>query len=141
MDLPRDQLVSDLLHQIADLIQEADAYLCESSLSPTPFAKGSKGRPSLSAVPFAKIGKKNKKGKSSSPFTAIKRPSLRKGGIQPFKATSIENRTRRSAERINRPASAVLRARRERAQRSRYASHKLVQDIPRKILGKRLRKR
>jgi hypothetical protein len=38
MDLPLHRLVRDTLHQIADLVQEADAYLCESDLfkSSTP---------------------------------------------------------------------------------------------------------
>jgi hypothetical protein len=32
MGLPREQRVSDALHRIAELVQEADSYLCESAL-------------------------------------------------------------------------------------------------------------
>lgn len=140
MGLPREQLVSDLLHTIASLIQEADDYLCESSLSPTPFAKAGKKRPrpKLRPTPFNRQGKKHEKGKKM--FSAIKRPRAKSGGLQPHKADGLTNRLRKMRERINKPSRDVFRAKRERKQRSRYQANKLT-TTPRKVLGTRFRKR
>lgn len=140
MGLPRDQQVSDLLHNIADLIHEADAYLCESSLAPTPFAKASqkRPRPKLSATPFNRSSKKDEKGKRL--FSPIKRPPLRKAGLQPHRADSIENRMRRSSEGLKMLDRNVFRAKRERKQRDRYNATKLTKK-PDKRLGTWFRKR
>lgn len=141
MGLPRDQRVSDLLHNIADLVHEADAFLCESSLAPTPFSKMSKKRPKprLSATPFNRSSKKAEKGKKL--FTPIKRPPLKKTGIQPHKADSIENRMRRSSEGLKMLDRNVFRAKRERKQRDRYNANKLTKKKPEKRLGTWFRKR
>jgi hypothetical protein len=140
MDLPRDQLVSDLLHQIASLIQEADAYLCESSLSPATFASSSKKRPSpkMCATPFAKAGKKKREKKGM--FSAIKRPRLRKAGISEFKSDAVSLRMRGADAKLNKPKRDVLRSERRRKDRSNYQRSKLT-GKPETRLGSRLRKR
>ena len=141
MGLPRDQRVSDLLHHIADLIQEADAFLCESSLSPTSFAGSRKrpSRPKLSPTSFSKSGKKDEKSKGL--FPVVKRAPLRRSGLEPNKVDGATNRIRKSEERLNPPERDVLRAKRERKQRSRYQANKLLVIKPQKTLGTRLRKR
>lgn len=140
MDLPRGQRVSDLLHGIADLVQEADEYLCESSLSPTPFAKSSQkqGRPKLTSTPFNKSNKKDEKGKGM--FSAIKRPKPGKTGLQPHKADSLTNRLRRSTEGLKMLDRNVRRAARERKQRDRHHATKLT-GKPENRLGTQFRKR
>lgn len=141
MRLPRDQQVSDLLHVIADLVQEADSYLQESSLSPMPFAKsGKKPQASgLKATPFNAASKKDEKGKGL--FTAIDRPPLGKTGLQPHKADSLSNRARRSVEGVSMLDRNVFRAKRERKARDRHHANKLLTVKPQKVLGSRLRKR
>lgn len=108
MGLPRPQIVSDILHLIADLVCEADRFLDESKLYQS----------SVKSLPL-----------SSSE------------GVQPHKADRLSNRLRKSQERIEKPTRDVLRARRERKQRSRYQTKKLVVGAPRKTLGMRMRSR
>lgn len=140
MGLPRAQQVSDLLHDIANLVQEADAYLCESSLSPTPFAKSGKKRPSprLGPLAFAKCGKKHNRSKNL--FSPIKRTPLKKSGLQPHKVDSFTNRMRKIGERAAPPERDILRAKRERKQRSRYQANKLTGGAN-KVFGSRMRNR
>lgn len=107
MWLSRQQLVSDLLHDIAHFVYEADLYLRESDLYQS----------SVKSLPAPK------------------------DGIQPHEASKIDNRMRKMRERFDKPQRDILRAKRERDQRSRYQSHKLTQGVPRKILGMRFRKR
>jgi hypothetical protein len=129
-----------LLHGIANLVQEADAYLCESSLAPTPFSKSGQKRskPNLSSTPFNRSNKKDEKGKGL--FTAIKRSPLKSSGLQPHKADGIENRMRRSSEGLKMLDRNVFRAKRERKQRDRYNATKLTKK-PEKRLGTWFRKR
>jgi len=140
MDLPRDQLVSDLLHQIADLIQEADAYLCESKLSPTPFASLGKKlpKPGLCATPFAKAGKK--KEEKQRAFSGIKRPPLRKGGVQPFRVDGVTNSLRKINSKIQKPKKDTFSTEYRRRERDLYQMHKRT-GKPTKTLGSRIRKR
>ena len=145
MTLPQRQLVSDLLHEIAQLVQEADSYIVESKLSPLPVSGLGKkrSRPSLSPTPFAKSGSKKKK-KCISLFVSLQdklKPQRRSGGLEPHKADRISNRLRRAAEKVSKPTASVLRSRRERKARSRYQAIKLVQGVPKKSLGTRLRTR
>ncbi|MGE3483184.1 MAG: hypothetical protein AB7L09_00245 [Nitrospira sp.] len=140
MGLPRDQRVSDLLHSIADLIQEADAFLCESSLGPAPMSAGKKlPRPKLTPTPFNSVTKKDEKGKNL--FSGIKRKPLGSSGIEPHRVDSLTNRLRKTTEKLNPPERDVLRAKRERKQRSRYQANKLLAIKPQKSMGSRLRKR
>jgi len=120
MDLPRVQHVSEILHRIADLVQEADAYLCESDCA---------------AFYFPDIGKKGKKKPKGG--TA----PLRKGGMEPNKVDAPTNRARVVDARVNPPRRDLFRAERERKQRDRYAKYKLVTDVPIKTLGSRVRDR
>lgn len=141
MGLTRAQQVSGLLHELADLVQAADSYLSESSLAPTPFSKASqkRGRPRLTATPFNRSNKKDEKGKRL--FSAIKRPALRKPGLQPHKADGITNRLRRSSEGLKMLDRNVFRAKRERKERSRHHSKKNLLVKPQKIMGSWVRKR
>jgi len=99
------------LHGIADLVQEADSFLEESSLfksrvKPLPKAKSGVG-----------------------------------GLMEPHKVDRITNNMRKTMERIDKPERDVFRAKRERKQRSRYAARKLVAGAPRKSFGTRFRVR
>jgi hypothetical protein len=106
------QRVSDLLHDIANLVQEADEFLAESSL-------------------FKSMVK---------PLPKAKTPG---GHSEPFSADRITNRLRKADERVGADSQRkyMLRARRERKQRSRYQASKLTIGKPRKSLGSRFRQR
>jgi len=112
MPLPRPQQVSDLLHDIAELVQEADSYLSESAL-------------------FKSMVKPLPKAKAAGGFS------------EPFAADRLTNRMRKADERVGADSQRkfMLRARRERKQRSRYQAGKLTTSKPRKTFGTRLRVR
>lgn len=113
MRLPRQQLVSDLLHNIAGLVQEADLYLRESDL-------------------FKSIVK---------PLPKVKVKSSSGGALEPFAVDRITNNLRRTMEKLNKPSRDLFTDERERRQRSRYQKRKLVKGAPRKSFGSRLRDR
>lgn len=140
MGLQQEQQVCDLLHKIADLVQEADSFLNESSLSPTPFNKASrkKGRPSISPTSFAKSGDKRKQ---RGLFTSLVQTKPRKSGLEPHKVDRITNRLRNMGDRIDKKDRDVNRAKRERKQRSRYQAKKLLTVTPQKSLGTKFRAR
>jgi len=142
MRLPPHQRVSDLLHEIADLVQQADTYLVESSLSPRPVSGlgKAKSRPPTGPRPFNKPGA-GKKADRSTLFKSLEKPSKRASLSEPHAASSIENRMRKMREKLAKPERDVLRAKRERKQRSRYQAGKLTVGAPKKSLGTRLRKR
>jgi hypothetical protein len=112
MRLPRQQRVSDLLYSIAGLIQEVDSYLRESDL----FKSATKPLP----APKFKVST---------------------GALEPHKVDRVSNSLRKTIERIDKPERDIMRAKRERKQRSRYQARKLVRDAPRKSFGTRLRNR
>lgn len=144
MRLPVHQRVSDLLHEIADLVQEADSYLDESALSPAPVSSLGKAKSNGPMGPNA-FNKKSGAGKKmdrSTLFTSLQKPAKPgKSGIEPHKADSLTNRLRKMGEKIGKPERDVLRAKRERKQRSRYQAGKLTKDAPSKSFGTRLRSR
>jgi len=144
MGLPRNRQVNDLLHQIADLVEQADVYLVESSLSPIAFCKTGKSgpRPPLSPLAFAKTGKKpDKQGIFLSLQVRTKPLKPRASGLEPHRVDRVTNRLRNLNDKIDKPVRNKLRARRERAQRSRYHSYKGVSSTPRKLLGTKFRTR
>jgi len=137
------QLVSNLLLDIAMLVQEANSYLGESSLSPSPVSGLGKKRPQpkLSSITFAKSSSKKKITPLIVTIQKNLKPKLRSGGLEPNKVDRITNCMRRSAEKLAKPTASVLRSRRERKARSRYQATKLVKGVPKKSLGTRLRTR
>jgi hypothetical protein len=121
MNSPRCQQVSDVLHHIAELVQEADSYLCESKLMPATSFK----RPKFVASPRS--------------FNKLKPIKPRKSVIEPHKADGVTNAARRMGDFAT--SRSIFRAARERKQRSRDHARKGVVDIPRKLLGTRFRMR
>ena len=111
MRVPPHQQVSDLLHEIADLVNEADLYLSESGLY----------KSSVKSLP-----------KSKAQLASVGEPN---------KSDRVANRLRNTMEKLSKPERDVFRAKRERKQRSRYQARKLVKGAPRKSFGSRFRKR
>lgn len=147
MGFPRHQRVSDLLHEIAELVDEADQFLTESALSPIPFAKAGKRkqRPKLSPMSFSKVGKrKQPKNLFMSLMKKAKpnnKPKPKRSGLQPHQVDRITNRLRNFADRIDKKDRDVFRAKRERKQRDRYNATKDLVSMPQKSFGTRMRQR
>lgn len=121
MGLPREQRVSDLLHSIADLVQEADQFLDESALFQSRLPKPRKPRKPTN--------------KDKGPGDKLRHP-----GVEPFKLSSADNSVRNTEEKLNKPGREFMRARRARKERARYQATKRT-GTPRKSLGTRLRLR
>ena len=138
MPLPRDQRVCDLLTNIADLVQEADEFLCEGKF----YKSFSTGKLFSSRKPGKLFVSKARKPRAqSNKDTGPNQQKLAPAGLQPHKADRITNRLRKSQERLDKPARDVLRARRDRQERSRYQTTKATAGKPIKHLGSRLRMR
>ena len=91
---------------------------------------------------FNKSGAAGKKADRTTLFKSLQNPAKpKKSGVEPHKVDSLTNRLRKMNEKLAKPERDVLRAKRERKQRSRYQAGKLTIGAPGKSFGTRMRKR